>query len=96
MRHVILWCIVLLMLVGIPLLVSPDARCAWTSRSGGLVVFVGILWESWPLLVTPRADDLEFWTSQERHTAVRHALSVVCVGTLIWAIAEPLCQLIDG
>jgi hypothetical protein len=91
MKHVALWIVSVLLILLSAIIPAADSRCAWISRAGGLIVTLGILWESWPLLTTARADDLPMWTSPEAHSAVRHAILVTCFGTLIWAYAEPVC-----
>ncbi len=56
---------------------------SWITRSGTFIVAAGVLWESWPILKTPRVGDLPFYGSQAAHTAVRVAIVIVCVGTLV-------------
>ena len=56
---------------------------AWVTRSGTLVVATGILLESWLILKTPRADDMPAWTNQPGHTAIRVAIVIVCIGTIV-------------
>lgn len=96
MRHAGLWAVVLLILAvayGVP---PAGARCGWVARAGGLVVVVGILVESWPILVTRRAAHLLFWTSPDFHDAVRHAILVTCTGTLVWAFGDKVCEVAQG
>lgn len=66
--------------------------CDWTwiTRSGASIVAVGILLESWKLLMTSHADDMPIWRSQEGHAAIRAAILIVCVGTLIQGYGDLL------
>jgi len=61
---------------------------SWVQRSGTLIVAVGVLLESWKVIITPRADGMPFWQTQEGHSAIRAAVLVVCVGTFIQGYAD--------
>ena len=59
--------------------------CEWSrvTRAGTLIVGAGIFWESWPILRTSRVGDLPHYGDQAAHTAIRVAIVIVCIGTLV-------------
>lgn len=65
-------------------------NCNWTlvNRSGAAIVAVGILLETWKILTTPKADNMPFYQGQEGHSAIRSAVLIICVGTLIQGYAD--------
>ena len=70
---------------------------SWVTRSGTLIVVAGILWESWLILKTPRADDLPFFgPSQAAHTAIRVAIVIVCVGTLVQGYGDSVSYILPA
>lgn len=66
---------------------------SWVQRSGTLIVAVGVLMESWKVLTTPRTDNMPFWLTPEGHSAIRAAVIIVCVGTIIQGYADLLFPL---
>ena len=58
-------------------------NATWVSRSGAAVVAVGLLLESWKILITERADDMPFWSTQPGHSALRMSILIIIFGTLI-------------
>lgn len=65
---------------------------SWVTRSGTLIVAAGVLLESWHILKTARADDMPFWGSQSAHTAIRVAIGIVCVGTIVQGYGDFLSR----
>jgi hypothetical protein len=70
---------------------------SWVTRSGTLIVVAGILWESWPILKTARAGDLPFYgPGQAAHTAIRVAIVIVCVGTLVQGYGDSASHILPA
>jgi hypothetical protein len=67
---------------------------SWINSSGTLIVIAGIFLEGWKLLTTKRADDMPMWGTQESHTAIRVALFIVIVGTLVQGYGDYLLGLL--
>jgi hypothetical protein len=73
-----------LLVFGVHLVVALiTGNAAWVSRSGASVVGVGLLLESWKILITERADDMPFWSDQSGHSALRMSILIIIFGTLI-------------
>lgn len=51
--------------------------------SKSAVVAVGLLLESWKILITERADDMPFYSTQPGHSALRMSILIIIFGTLI-------------
>ena len=69
---------------------------SWVTRSGTLMVAVGVFWESWPILKTRHVGDLPFYGSQAAHTAVQVAVIIVCAGTLVQGYGDFLSHLLPA
>lgn len=67
---------------------------SWINSSGTLIVIAGIVLEGWKLLTIKRADDMTWWRTQESHTAIRVALLIVIVGTLVQGYGDFLLGLL--
>jgi hypothetical protein len=73
-----------LLVFGVHLVVALiTGNATWVSRSGASVVAVGLLLESWKILITERADDMPFWSTQTGHSALRMSILIIIFGTLI-------------
>lgn len=68
----------------------------WVTRSGALIVAVAIFWESWPVIKTPRVDDMPFYGSQAGHTAIRVAAVIVCIGTVIQGYGDFVSRILPA
>jgi len=73
--------------------------CDWSrvTSAGTLIVVAGILWESWPILKTSRADNMPFYgPGQAGHTAIRVAIVIVCTGTLVQGYGDSVSLLVPA
>jgi hypothetical protein len=71
------------------------ATCDWSwfQRSGTLVGVVGVLIESWQMVLTEKPDDLPMWSTAESHSGAKVAIAIGCVGALIQGYGDLIGKL---
>lgn len=69
---------------------------SWVTRSGTLIVAAGVLLESWLILKTSQNGDMPFFGSQSGHTAIRVAVVIVCLGTVVQGYGDFLSRILPA
>ena len=66
---------------------------SWFSRSGALVVLIGVLVQSRAIITRRRTFDIPFWKNQDTRRAIRDGSIAVVIGTIVWGFGDLLSTL---
>ena len=91
-RHILTVCIVTFIVVVFVTTSYIQNNWLYFSRSGALIVAIGVFIEYWPILKEPHHDKLPFWSSSDSHKAARVSAVCVIIGTLIWGYGDLFCH----
>jgi len=94
-RHALTLCVIIFVIVVSITTSYIQSNWLFFSRSGSLIVALGIFIEYLPILKEPCHDKLPFWRSKDSHKAARVSAVCVIIGTLVWGYGDLTCILFN-